>query len=233
MDSYLKYKLDNINNYIKKEITDITEIRTSFIKCYCSIIIDAYVLSSQKDFSNKRNINAFLINRCVDTIHHIYFYLFRYTQNIEMTYYNCHKAIYLYLEFIEQIMKEEDNYIKLTSNDAVTYVYKKTIYEVIASTTLTDSNIINELFESICLYTMIIKKCINIDLLNADKMKNNSHDKLTIVVLKDLFVDILSKSKKSNECVKDLISNINYCDLEKNTSIQFVDFLISSLKTMS
>lgn len=56
--------------------------------------------------------------------------LILYTKNIELTTYHTQKAVQYYVEFICQIGEGNNNYISLTSRDAVLFVYKKTIFEI-------------------------------------------------------------------------------------------------------
>lgn len=47
-----------------------------------------------------------------------------------MTYFHCQKSFYFYIEFVGQISEDEKMFLQLTSRDAATYVYKKTIFEI-------------------------------------------------------------------------------------------------------
>jgi hypothetical protein len=80
------------------------------------------------------NINYFrgVTAKGVETLTHVYRHLILYTKNIGLAHYNCKKAIYFYIEFINQI---EDSTVtfNLTTNDAVLFVYKKTIFDIVHS----------------------------------------------------------------------------------------------------
>jgi hypothetical protein len=79
-----------------------------------------------------KNVNSakYLIIRGLETITHVFRNLLFFTKNLNMTYYNTQRAFYFYFEFIEQISEEQISYLKLNSNDAILYVYKKTIYQI-------------------------------------------------------------------------------------------------------
>jgi hypothetical protein len=47
-----------------------------------------------------------------------------------LTYFHCQKSFYFYVEFVGQISEDEKMFLQLTSRDATTYVYKKTIFEI-------------------------------------------------------------------------------------------------------
>jgi hypothetical protein len=53
-----------------------------------------------------------------------------YTKNIDLTYFHCQKSFYFYVEFVGQISDDEKSFLQLTSRDATTYVYKKTIFDI-------------------------------------------------------------------------------------------------------
>jgi len=120
------YILNNPNNYKKilnyhwKEIVDkYLELIMEYIK---------YIFENIK--IKKTNLSKYIMIRGLDTITHVFRFLLLYTKNLNMTYYNSQKAFYYYVEFIDQISEEEISYLKLNSNDAILYVYKKTIYQV-------------------------------------------------------------------------------------------------------
>lgn len=50
--------------------------------------------------------------------------------NAEMAFHHAQKAVYYYIEFIRQIV-EKGIYMRLTPMDAMTFVFKKTIYELL------------------------------------------------------------------------------------------------------
>jgi hypothetical protein len=74
----------------------------------------------------------FLIQRGVETIMHCFKFLLMYTKNLELTIYQCKKALYYYIEFIGQIsdVSLQHSYLQLNSKDATLFVYKKTIYDI-------------------------------------------------------------------------------------------------------
>ena len=74
----------------------------------------------------------FLIRRGVETIMHCFKFLLMYTKNLELTVYQCKKALYYYIEFIGQIsdVSLHHSYLQLNSKDATLFVYKKTIYDI-------------------------------------------------------------------------------------------------------
>ena len=72
----------------------------------------------------------FVLIRGIETISHVFNTLLYYTKNLDVSYYNSQKALYFYVEFICQIFDTQHTYLKLSSRDAVMYVYKKTLFEL-------------------------------------------------------------------------------------------------------
>jgi hypothetical protein len=97
---------------------------------YISIVIEYLNLFFEKiSIKNKYYFNFILI-RGLETITNVFKMLLYYTKNTVLTYYHTQKAFYFYIEFIEQISVDQNSFLKLTSRDAVMFVYKKTIFEI-------------------------------------------------------------------------------------------------------
>jgi hypothetical protein len=93
-----------------------------------------------------------------------------------MTFIHCQKAFYFYVEFICQISEAEKLFLQLSSRDAVTYVYKKTIFDipndVIKKTSKCSeetSKVLTLVSHSICIQKMMVLKVIQSD--NTDTTK--------------------------------------------------------------
>ena len=150
--------LNNPSNYKKtlnvhwKEISDkYLEVLTEYSKCINeNLQIKKISIPKYK----------YLLIRGFETITHVFRFLLFYTKNLNMTFYNTQKAFYYYIEFIDQISEEEISYLKLNSNDAILYVYKKTIYQINESFRKNSEELKNEekkIFEILDLYIYIFK----------------------------------------------------------------------------
>ena len=71
----------------------------------------------------------FIYKQGMKCLNHIFVLLLHYTNNEKFTYYHCEKGIYYFTEFISQI-ENENSFLKLSSIDAIIFVYKKTIYNI-------------------------------------------------------------------------------------------------------
>jgi len=75
-------------------------------------------------------LSRFIIIRGLDTLTNVFLHIFYFTKNIDLTYYHCQKSFNFYVEFVCQITEEEKMFLQLSSRDATTYVYKKTLFEI-------------------------------------------------------------------------------------------------------
>ena len=144
--------LNNIENYntiLDKEKCNICML---FLK-YVGKIHDLMELSLEKLFHLPDDYFKYILVQGIKTIHYVYYMLILYTKNIELTTHHTQKAVQYYVEFISQIGEGNNNYMSLTSKDAVLFVYKKTIFEINQDYRNERLNTENE--ETIALVTML------------------------------------------------------------------------------
>ena len=123
-----KENLNNISLYKKIQLT--SGITQTAVKEFVKMIQD-YLIFCYNDESLKENKHKqFLINRGLNMLYYIFTTIFMYTKNLEITIYHCKKGFYYYIEFLGQIIEQDNTYLQLTSKDAILFVYKKTIFEI-------------------------------------------------------------------------------------------------------
>lgn len=116
-DGYYKTLSESqINKYIEKYIFIISE----FVEF---VINDRY--------KHKEGYQNYVLVKGFESLLHIYIMILMYTCNVEMACLNMNKAYYYYVEFIEQIHKDEHYFLRFNLRDAILFIYKKTIYELI------------------------------------------------------------------------------------------------------
>ena len=120
------YNLSNTDNYLNKLSVNLKDL----LDRYNSIVIEYLHLIFEKISIKKINYFNFILIRGLETITHVFIILLYYTKNTSLTYYHTRQAFYFYVEFIEQISVDQNSFLKLTSKDAVMFVYKKTIFEI-------------------------------------------------------------------------------------------------------
>jgi len=117
--------LNNPSNYISGVVEEDNEIVTVFLK-----LLNTYHILFKNNISckNKTYCN-FIYKEGIKCICNVFILFITYTNNLNFTYYHCEKSIYYYTEFISQI-KNDNCFFKMSSTDAIIFVYKKTIYKL-------------------------------------------------------------------------------------------------------
>jgi hypothetical protein len=121
------YNIDDVNNYN----SSLEEKETLLFLKYVGLIHELIECSSESlnGIHNKEYLKHMIITGITNTSY-IYSFLLLYTNNLELTVYHTQKAILYYIEFVSQIGDGTHNLLKLNTNDATLFVYKKTIFEI-------------------------------------------------------------------------------------------------------
>jgi len=181
MSSHILQNSDNYN--------DIYSHNTHEIFAKYTAIINEYISQYTENIKIK-NIDYYnyVLNKGIETLCHIFKTILLYTKNLNITYIQCQKAVYYYIEFICQIGESSHSFLQLNSKDATLFVYKKTIFEL-------NNEIIKEftaiigtcsILTNIELLTTIYNKTIvavcnscnpnNCELINYDHENNNANN---------------------------------------------------------
>jgi len=120
------FSLHNLDNYYKVFNHSVSEI----LYKYTYLINEFFKFILEKPKFKNNNYIKFIITRGYETITHIFNITLYYTKNLDLTFYHCQKAFYYYIEFVEQISHEQHSFLQLSSRDATTYVYKKTLSDL-------------------------------------------------------------------------------------------------------
>uniref|UniRef100_A0A6C0IFH6 Uncharacterized protein n=1 Tax=viral metagenome TaxID=1070528 RepID=A0A6C0IFH6_9ZZZZ len=121
--NYSLYNTDNFKNSLDVTTCIVLNKYKDYIFEFFNIILDNIKVKNNSYYK-------FIITRGLETITNIFTTILYYTKNIELTSFHCQKAIYFYVEFVSQISEEQNIFLQLSSRDATSYVYKKTIYEL-------------------------------------------------------------------------------------------------------
>jgi hypothetical protein len=133
---------------------------------YLNLLATFHSLFNKNIVTKKTNYKEFIYLQGMKCLNHIFILLLQYTNNLSFTRYHCEKGIYYFTEFISQI-ENENSFLKLSSIDAIIFVYKKTIYNI------NKSMIKNTKKQSIVDVDNIIKILANINKYeNYDKLKH-------------------------------------------------------------
>jgi hypothetical protein len=120
------YILYNSSNYKPSIENSVSEI----LKKLIDVLIEYMRFISEKIVMKNKPYYRFIFERGIETLIHVFSCIFYYTKNLELTFYHSQKAYYFYVEFIEQISDDNVTFLKLSSRDAILFVYKKTIFDL-------------------------------------------------------------------------------------------------------
>ena len=121
------YRLENADNYKAK--LDSTSLSILFMK-YIHIIGEFFDILEKNKFKPNKGFQLYVVIKGIETINHIFKFLLMYTCNIDLIYFHSYKAYHYYIEFMDQISKDDHYFLRFNVRDAILFVYKKTIYEI-------------------------------------------------------------------------------------------------------
>ena len=225
------FSLQNLDNYrknIDNTTYEITEKYYILIREYFKFITENIKVKNT-DFSR------FIITRGLDTITNVFNNIFYYTKNIDLTYFHCQKSFYFYVEFVGQISEDEKMFLQLSSRDATTYVYKKTIYEInceikknLNANININTNIINEKLDIINSYINIYKSFLY-KIIQSSDLNNNTNFYIEIF---EKICKKINKTNLNNENVVLLNNIIDKLYFEINDIDYFFNTIQEFLKKM-
>jgi len=187
-----QFMLYTISNYKPSIENSISEILKNFI----DILIEYMRFITEKIIMKNKKYYYFIFERGLETLIHVFSFIFYYTKNLELTFYHTQKACYFYVEFIEQISDDNVTFLQLSSRDATLFVYKKTIFDINNEYKKSIQEPISEdkiILSTINLYTNIYKSIVLFIIKHDDfKYENKTN---YINMCSELINDTLNKNK--------------------------------------
>ena len=120
------YSLHNVDNFSKTLDISVNDV----VKKYTELVIEYLKFIYENIKVQNLTYSKFIVIRGLETITNVFSIILYYTKNIDLTYFQCQKSFYYYIEFIGQISEDQHTFLHLSSRDAITYVYKKTFFEI-------------------------------------------------------------------------------------------------------
>jgi hypothetical protein len=223
----INYSLHNLENYKKNIDNEISEITEK----YYNLLLDYYKFILENIKTKNINFTRFIITRGVDTITNVFNNLLLYTKNIDLTYFHCQKSFYFYVEFVGQISEVEKMFLQLTTRDAMTYVYKKTIFEInadhkknnIITPETNDKLFIINKYNNI--YKTLLSKIIQTDNFNKNDTYIESFEKLCEKINK-------SKINKENiDILNDIVDNFYFIIIDIHYFFEVIQLFFKKYKS--
>ena len=123
------YSLVDSNTYIKK-----ISLPQSIVEEYFKKIVIEYFEFIHKDEKKivmaNLDVFKFTLVRGLETMAHVFKMMLLYTNNVSAAIYHAQRSICLYIEFVLQVIENNHTFLKLTTKDAVLYVYKETVFRL-------------------------------------------------------------------------------------------------------
>lgn len=190
----LQFSLHIIDNYKKEILNSVNEI----VNKYSTLIMEYYKFILENIELKNKKFARFIIIRGLDTITNVFLLLLLYTKNIDITYFHCQKSFYFYVEFVGQIAEDDKVFLQLSSRDASTYVYKKTIFEIhndFKNTNESSNELTKEKMSIINSYVELYKIYINKMLHRDDFDKNTKYIVIFEYISKNLNDNFINMEK--------------------------------------
>lgn len=127
MSSINNLSLQNLENYNKELSETPIEVFSKYNEVINEFIIQFSNISS---YTQKEPYVKYIIKCGINTLTNIFNVISLYAMNMEVTKNYCSQGSYYYSEFTEQMIGDHTSFLKLTTKDAIMFVYKKTIFEI-------------------------------------------------------------------------------------------------------
>jgi len=213
------YSLQNSENYRKDFNCNISEI----VEKYSELIIEYFKFIMENIKTKNSALTKFIIIRGLDTITNVFLHILYFTKNIDLTYFHSQKSYYFYVEFVGQISDDEKTFLQLTSRDATTYVYKKTVFDVNNELKKINENVSDEFREKmdtiksyVNLYQMYMLKVIQSDTIDIAYISD----------LSKLYEKLMNLTNKPKIVKLENIVDKLYCKIRDKTKFFEINHLL-------
>tara|TARA_R110001592_G_scaffold60820_3_gene185397 strand:- start:102 stop:827 length:726 start_codon:yes stop_codon:yes gene_type:complete len=239
----MEFSLKNENNYK----STFNESSLNIFNSYQEIVIRYF--EKYNFFFMDEQYNKYIKNKGLYGICNIFKLLLLYTKNIDVVKYHTNNAVLYFLGFVEQIANANNNYLNLNIKDAIMFIYKKTIFDIIKKDEIvnckkTDNitkliDIFNYGLTSTIYYDLefstVVKYTTYINCCKKYKDEDILYKYLKIIII---FKDILPNTKESAKILSLFIKeiqlkrNINYKTLESQISMFYCKNKIINIKEL-
>jgi hypothetical protein len=165
MEKLLNKKLDWKNSTSKEFLYLVPKsslVSEKELDLYFEHLQQTYIkIINDEGFCNHKN-RYYITTKGIETILHIFNNIIFYTNNPNIAEYHSIRAIYLYKEYISQIVDESNSFLNLNTRDSILFIYKKTIFDIKKEHFKTIiNNEYKNTFDCLYLHGIIIKLCIS------------------------------------------------------------------------
>ena len=115
-NTYSLHNVDNFNKTLDISLNDITNKYTELVVEYLKFIYENIKVQNL-------TYSKFIVIRGLETITNVFNIILYYTKNIDITYFQCQKSFYYYIEFIGQITELTINNILNYTNNYIRFIH--------------------------------------------------------------------------------------------------------------
>lgn len=225
-----EYSLTNLDNYKTTIDNSLQEVLCKYI----NVVIEYIKYITDRIRINNDNYYRFIIERGINTISHVFQIIFYYTKNLELTTYHTQKAYYFYIEFIEQITDDNITFLKLSSRDAILFVYKRTLFEINNEIKKNNYVLLHDdklLIHQINSYISMYKSIVYFIIYHKDFSKDD-YIKHNCIKIEEVNV-LINKSKIKKIYIDCILNFIMLLTSYEISNADFYDGLIEFIKELS
>jgi hypothetical protein len=224
------YALNISDNYFNNLDVDVGDL----LKQQLNISVEYMKIINDEGFCNYKN-RYYIAIKGVETILHIFNNIIFYTNNPSIAEYHSIRSIYLYKEYISQIVDESNSFLNLNTRDSILFIYKKTIFDIKKEYCKSAINKYKNVFDCLYSHGIIIKLCIsflydkinkNIDYLplflktmENITLHNFNSNKYNILLF---FTELLIRTNFTNEEFLDCLEKISKKISKNNISLSAI-----------
>lgn len=218
-----KYNLHNPKNFLNQlEYEDIT----FYVMKYSSLLNNFFNFTLNNIHSYDECEVIYVIKRGLFALHTIFNSLLLYTKNVDLCVYHCQKSYSYYIEFVRQINSEQNNDKSLTINDAIIFLYRKTISEINVKDRLSigdndiEKNILSNIYESTYHINMLYNNYFIYHIENKISLPLQ-----TIFNLNNEISKVIKKTSNSKNKINIILKNINLLFIYTNKHIEDITII--------
>jgi len=132
--------LENYNPCVMEEYCLFETVQLNYIQLISDYLLLFYETNKRlQEAPETADYFFFLFERGFKAVTYVFCLTLLHTYNSQMAFYHGQRAYYYYVEFLNQIMVDKHTFLKLSSRDAILFVYKKTVFEIMQTVRL-DNN---------------------------------------------------------------------------------------------
>jgi len=239
----MEFSLKNENNYK----STFNESSLNIFNSYQEIVIEYH--KKYNIFFIDEQYNKYIKNKGLRGICNIFKLLFLYTKNIDLVNYHTNNAVLYFLGFVEQLANANNNYLNLNIKDAIMFIYKKTIFDIIKKNEIVNCKKTNNITKLIDIFNYGLTNVIHYDMdfstvlnytnyINCCKKYKDEDILYKYLKIIDIFKDILPNTKESIKILSMFIKqlqlkrNLNYKTLESKISMFYCKNEIINIKEL-